>query len=367
MERGVGGATAGTRHAGDRYQRVGALAIGRRRTEDVQAVADLHLLQFAEMGIEGTEGGAAVGAGEPEIAVQAVALGEGDDLGGEVVAAAFVDAGGEVVFVDQRLELGERPVDLGARHRRHQMIDDDRRGAALRLAALAGVVDEERIDQRRRPQRDLRPAGVGQTERLAGQPFEVAVLADMDDGIGGELGAKPGVEREVVVRRDEVGIVVGRLRIDGVAALRLDADDDIAEAMDGKAEGTVDEERIGFRFAPAGGECGADGFGESGEEGQVGGEREGGASPTSRHSGESRNPSPPLPETLRRLRWTPAFAGVTKGNWSAHRAASPSAPALVSGKPGSAYPASAIARATRTVLSGLSRPTPLAMRPSRSG
>ena len=114
------------------------------------------------------------------------------------------------------------------------------------------------------------------------------MLADMDDGIGGELGAKPGVEREVVVRRDEVGIVVGRLRVDGVAALRLDADDDIAEAMDGKAEGAIDEERIGFRFAPAGGECGADGFGESGEEGAVGGEREGG--PFGRGRGHSGPP-----------------------------------------------------------------------------
>ena len=56
----------------------------------------------------------------------------------------------------QTIGLAEFRVDLGARHRRHQMIDDDRRGAALRLAAFAGVVDDKRIELGKGPERRLR-------------------------------------------------------------------------------------------------------------------------------------------------------------------------------------------------------------------
>ena len=54
------------------------------------------------------------------------------------------------------------------------------------------------------------------------------------------------------MRRDEIGVVVARLRIDVVAARRLDADRDIAEAMRGKDEGVVGDEGIGGGRAPAG-------------------------------------------------------------------------------------------------------------------
>ena len=51
--------------------------------------------------------------------------------------AARIAARGLVILVDQPLELGLRAVALGAGQRRGQMIDDHRRGAPLRLAALA--------------------------------------------------------------------------------------------------------------------------------------------------------------------------------------------------------------------------------------
>ena len=272
-KRGVGGATAGARHAGDRDERVDALAIHRRGAEDVQPVADLHFLQFAEVGVERAQRFAAGVPREPQVAVKTMPLRERNDLLSQIVSPAFVDARGEIVLVDERLQLRQRSVNFGPRHRRREMIDDHRRRSTLRLTALARIVDQKRIDERCRRERDLRPAGLRKTERLARQPFEIAVLAEMHDRVGAERLPYPRVEREVVVWRDEIGIVVGRLRIDGVAALRLDADDDIAEAMDGETERAVGEEWIALGRPPTGGQRGAVGVGQCIEERAIVGER----------------------------------------------------------------------------------------------
>ena len=61
-------------------------------------------------------------------------------------SAAAVEAGGEIVFVDQRFQVLQRAIGFGAGQRRRQMIDDHRRGAALGLGALAGIVDDEGIE-----------------------------------------------------------------------------------------------------------------------------------------------------------------------------------------------------------------------------
>ncbi len=52
----------------------------------------------------------------------------------EEVSPTPVDAGGEIVLVDQRLQFGQGPMDVGARHRRHQVVDDDRACAPLGLS-----------------------------------------------------------------------------------------------------------------------------------------------------------------------------------------------------------------------------------------
>ena len=65
-----------------------------------------------------------------------------------------------VVFVDQRFEVLQRAVALGAGQRRRQVIDDHRDGAALGLRALAGIVDDERIEMRQRPEHRFGIAGL---------------------------------------------------------------------------------------------------------------------------------------------------------------------------------------------------------------
>ncbi len=77
------------------------------------------------------------------------------------------------------------------------------------------------------------------------------MLAHMDDGMGIEGPAQPGICREITVRRHQIGIMVAARRIDVVAARRLYRDDDIAEAMDRQHEAAFDEKRIALHLAPA--------------------------------------------------------------------------------------------------------------------
>ena len=103
------------------------------------------------------------------------------------------------------------------------------------------------------------------------------MLAVVDDGVGAELVAQPEIEGEVGVRRHEVGVVVGGGRVDLVAAGGLEADDDVAEAVEREAEGVAVDEGVGFGGAPVRGDGVADRGGEAGEGVAVGGERQGDA------------------------------------------------------------------------------------------
>ena len=120
MQRGVGGGAAAARHPREGDQSVASASGRRAMAEDMQAVADLHLLQLAEMGVELR---AASRRPRPcarcRVAVEAVASAQSDRISSrEKVAAARIDAGGQVILVDQRLELAQRTVDLGAGQRR---------------------------------------------------------------------------------------------------------------------------------------------------------------------------------------------------------------------------------------------------------
>ena len=110
------------------------------------------------------------------------------------------------------------------------MVDDDCGGAALGLRSLAGIVDDERVEMRQRPERHFREAGFRHGERLARQPFEVAVLAEMDDGMGIEDLPDPGVESQIGVRRHQIGIVIRLEPGRSVAAGWLDRDGGVPQA-----------------------------------------------------------------------------------------------------------------------------------------
>ncbi len=156
------------------------------------------------------------------------------------------------------------------------MVDDDGLRPALGLGAFAGVVDDEGVEVRQRPEDSFGKARFAERQRLARQPFEVAVLPRVDDGVHVLDGAQPRVEREVAVRGHEFGVVVGRLRVDVVAARRLQPDDDVAtfEGWQGELVGGGEVERVALRCAPALGHAAAHRRGQRVEEAAIGGQRQ---------------------------------------------------------------------------------------------
>src|SRR3546814_18898528 len=91
----------------------------RRRAEDVQAVADLQLLQLAEVIVELAERRLRiVGLGDAAVLVEAAGRRELEDLRAQHLQAARIEAGGVAILVDQALELGKRAVAPRAGQRR---------------------------------------------------------------------------------------------------------------------------------------------------------------------------------------------------------------------------------------------------------
>ena len=168
QQRGLAG--AGAAHAArDGPQQLGA-ALGRGRlAEDMEPVADLHLLDFAEIAIELAERVvAAVGGLDAAILVEPGRRGKLQDARAQGWTPARIDRGGVEELVDQALQLLQRAVAAGAGERRGQMVDDHGRAAPLGLAALAGVVHDEGIDVRERPERGLRKHSAESASALPG-------------------------------------------------------------------------------------------------------------------------------------------------------------------------------------------------------
>ena len=223
----------------------------------MQAVPDLHFLQLAQIIVElGDRLGPGLAFADAAILIEAGLLAQLHDVVLEDLEAAGVEVLGFVIFIDQLLEIAQRPVAFGARQRRRQMIDDHGAHAALGLGAFAGVVDDERIDVGQRPQGRLGKAFRRQRHRLAGQPFEVSVLAHMNHGVGAETAPQPGVKGEIIVRRHQVRVVVAGLGVEMIAARRLQADGGVAQSERGDGEASAigpagDEERVFLGRPPA--------------------------------------------------------------------------------------------------------------------
>ena len=221
----------------------------------MQAIADLRFLDLAQVGVEPLQQGFALGIGrrflETEFLVQALAQHAGQHAFAQQPGALGIERQGLAVFVQLALELLQRSVGFGARHRRHQVVDDDGLGAALGLRAFAGVVDDEGVEVRQGPEDGVGPAGRAERHALAGQPLQVAVRAYVHYGIDLERAAQPEVEGEVVVGGNEVGVVVRRRRIEAAPAWRLDAYEDVAEAQAGDHEAAAAQHRVLFGPSPA--------------------------------------------------------------------------------------------------------------------
>ena len=101
---------------------------------------------------------------------------------------------------------------------------------ARRLACVPspGIVDQERVDQRQVAQRGVGAARRRHAKRLARQPFQVAVLAEVHDGVGAELGVEPVVRGQIVMAGRQIGVVIDGDRVLTETAWRLHDQHDVA-------------------------------------------------------------------------------------------------------------------------------------------
>ena len=232
----IPGVRAASRSRARQQEAVEPLALG-ALAEHVEPVADLEILQLAQKAVELAQGLRLILAGgDGAIAVDAGGAGALQDLGGERRDTARVTAQRVVIFVDQPLELGLRAIAAGAGQGRGQMVDDDGLRPPLGLRPLAGIIDDERVEMRQGPEHRLGETFGRQGKRLAGQPFQRAVLAEIDHRIGAEAVGEPGIGGQIGMRRHQCRVVVRGFRVEIVAARRLDQDGDIAGAKAGDRE-----------------------------------------------------------------------------------------------------------------------------------
>ena len=206
--------------------------------QDVQAIPDRGVLDLAQVTVdvqhEVVEFGRTGLRVDAQVLVQVGRLDQGPDLRSQRGQLVRVERGHGGVLVQQLLELGHLAVGVGAGHRRHQVVDDHRVSAPLGLGPLPRVVDDERVHQRQVAEHRVRRAFRAQAEPLAGQPFQRAVLAQVDDGISAELRGQPAVRGQVMVRRRQVGVVVDGDRVLAEPARRLDHQHHVAESQAGE-------------------------------------------------------------------------------------------------------------------------------------
>lgn len=260
---GQGGRTApDLAGAEDGQDEVDAGLTGRGAAQDVQTVADLGVLDLAQPAVDVQQEvveAVVVRAGlQAQVVVELGGLDQRPDLGADRGQLGRVHGGDRRVLVEQLLQARDVAVGLGAGHRRDEVVDEGGVHPALGLGALAGVVDQEGVDEREVAEGGVRAAGRGQARVLAGQPLQVAVLAQVDHGVRAEAavvrgGRDPAVRRQVVVRGRQIGVVVDRDRVLAEAARRLDQDEQIAAAQGGQHDvavgvaAAVDEHLAGRR------------------------------------------------------------------------------------------------------------------------
>ena len=220
----------------------------------MQAIADLGLFDLAQVGVQPAQQRFALSIicrfGKAQLNVQAICQHLLQDAVAQQLGAARVQRQGFVVLVHAAFELLQGPIGFGPRHGGHKVVDDDGLCAALGLRALARVVDDKGVQVRQRAQDGVRPAGRAQRHALAGQPFQVAVLAHVHHGIHLIDTANPKVKSQVVVRGHQVSIVVSGNQVEVAPAGRLVAHKHITVALAGNHEAAMAHQRVLLRQAP---------------------------------------------------------------------------------------------------------------------
>ena len=189
----------------------------------MKPVANGEFLDVAKLGVELGDGVAGlIVPRHAAILCEARTPSPVDDLFLKQSRAALVDAVGLCVFLQQSFKLGHAAMQPSLRERRRQMPDRDRAKPPLRLHGLARIVDDEGINHGDRAENGFGEAGWRQRKRLARQPFECAVRAEMDHGVDALALPEPGIEGDIAMPRRAGHVVIALLAIGRGAAIRLE-------------------------------------------------------------------------------------------------------------------------------------------------
>ena len=154
-------------------QQPGQLRLGRRLAQGVQAVLNLHILDFAEIAVNFQHKLAEVvrRGVNAQIPVQFGLLHHFPNLAFQQRQLGRIQGLALIMFVQQLLQLGDVAIAVGGGHGRDEVVNNRGVGAALGLGAFAGIVDDKGIKERQIVQGRLRIAGGGEANALAWQPF----------------------------------------------------------------------------------------------------------------------------------------------------------------------------------------------------
>ena len=117
------------------------------------------------------------------------------------------------------------------------MADSDGGDPALGLCRLAGIADDEGIDDRQTPRNDFGKAVFAERHSLAGQPFQRAMRANMDERVAAEGLLQPQAEGNEFVARRQLGIMIVGAAVPRAAAVGRQRHDDVAEPRGTEGEG----------------------------------------------------------------------------------------------------------------------------------
>jgi hypothetical protein len=123
------------------------------------------------------------------------------------------------------------------------------RRCGVGLGGLARIVHDERIDHRQRADQRFGPAALRQGDGLAGQPFQRAMRANMDQRMD-TLSAQPQVECDITMARDARDIVIVVIPPGRIAAFGLQGDEGLAARDGSEVEGALGKGGVVFGLAP---------------------------------------------------------------------------------------------------------------------
>src|ERR1700678_1872962 len=114
------------------------------------------------------------------------------------------------------------------------MINDNGMRSSLRLATLARIIQDERVDERQVAQKKIGVTLARKSDAFARKPLQRSVLAHVDDRIGtpaalGLRSAEPAVKGDIVVCRRQIRCVINSVRIYAISTRRLQRYEGVAK------------------------------------------------------------------------------------------------------------------------------------------